>query len=92
MLLIHNQNLNIVLLIILIIDVKLYFYYVINLAMELLLTITVIGLAILGMSIGIIFNNKPLQGSCGGVVENCVCLKGGDCDDPSQQPNISLKD
>ena len=55
-------------------------------------TITVIGLAILGMSIGIIFNNKPLQGSCGGVVENCVCLKGGDCDDPSQQPNISLKD
>ena len=44
------------------------------------------------MSIGIIFNNKPLQGSCGGVVENCVCLKGGDCDDPSQQPNINLKD
>ena len=52
----------------------------------------IIGLAILGMSIGIIFNNKPLQGSCGGVVENCVCLKGGDCDDPSQQPNINSKD
>ena len=88
----NNQNLNIVLLIILIIDVKLYFYFVLNLTMEILLTIAVIGLAILGMSIGIIFNNKPLQGSCGGVVEDCVCLKGGDCDDPSQQPNVNLKD
>jgi len=60
--------------------------------MDLLLAIIVIGFAILGMSIGIIFNNKPLQGSCGGEVENCVCLKGGDCDDPSQQPNINLTD
>ena len=60
--------------------------------MELLLTILVIGFAILGMSIGIIFNNKPLQGSCGGIIENCVCLKGGDCDDPSQKPNPNLGD
>ena len=60
--------------------------------MDLVLTILVIGFAILGMSIGIIFNNKPLKGSCGGNVEDCVCLKGGDCDDPSQQPNINLID
>ena len=60
--------------------------------MELLLTILVIGFAILGMSIGIIFNNKPLQGSCGGIMENCVCLKGGACDDPSQKPNPNLGD
>ena len=54
--------------------------------MEFILTIIAIGLAIAGMSIGIVFNNKPLQGSCGGVVENCVCLDGGNCDDPSQKP------
>ena len=54
--------------------------------MEFILTIIVIGLAIAGMSIGIVFNNKPLQGSCGGVVEICVCLDGGNCDDPSQKP------
>lgn len=42
--------------------------------------------AILAMSVGIIFNRKPLQGSCGGVADNCVCLDGGSCDDPSQKP------
>ena len=55
--------------------------------MDFILTIIVIGFAVLGMSIGIIFNNKPLQGSCGGDVESCICLKGGECDDPSQKPN-----
>ena len=39
------------------------------------------------MSIGIIFNRKPLQGSCGGVASDCICLSGGTCDDPSQKPN-----
>ena len=58
--------------------------------MEFILTIIVIGMAIAGMSIGIIFNNKPLQGSCGGVAENCVCLDGGNCDDPSQTPESTL--
>ena len=86
------QNLNTVTVIIQIIDIKLYFYFELNSIMDLLLTILVIGFAILGMSIGIIFNNKPLQGSCGGVVENCVCLKGGDCDDPSQQQSINPGD
>ena len=86
------QNLNTVMVIIQIIDIKLYFYFELNSIMDLLLTILVIGFAILGMSIGIIFNNKPLQGSCGGAVENCVCLKGGDCDDPSQQPSVNPGD
>lgn len=52
--------------------------------MDFILTIIVIGFAVLGMSI---FNNKPLQGSCGGDVESCICLKGGECDDPSQKPS-----
>ena len=41
------------------------------------------------MSVGIIFNRKPLQGSCGGIASDCVCLKGGICDDPSQKPTIA---
>ncbi|MDC1032442.1 (Na+)-NQR maturation NqrM [Candidatus Marinimicrobia bacterium] len=41
------------------------------------------------MSIGIIFNRKPLQGSCGGVASDCICLSGGTCDDPSQKPNTT---
>ncbi|MBT3738183.1 MAG: (Na+)-NQR maturation NqrM [Candidatus Marinimicrobia bacterium] len=57
--------------------------------MEFFLSIIVIGLALLGMSIGIIFNRKPLQGSCGGVASDCICLSGGTCDDPSQKPNTT---
>ena len=44
--------------------------------MELFFSIIIIGIAIIGMSVGIIFNRKPLQGSCGGVASDCVCLKG----------------
>jgi len=56
--------------------------------MQIYLAILVIGVALLGMSIGVIFNRKPLQGSCGGVASDCVCLMGGTCDDPSKKPNI----
>ena len=58
--------------------------------MQLFLAILVIGIAVLGMSIGVIFNRKPLQGSCGGVANDCICLKGGTCDDPSQKPLYEL--
>ena len=54
--------------------------------MEIILAIVVMSTAILAMSVGIIFNRKPLQGSCGGVTDNCVCLDGGSCDDPAQKP------
>ena len=53
--------------------------------MDIVLAIVVMCTAILAMSVGIIFNRKPLQGSCGGVADNCVCLDGGSCDDPSQK-------
>ena len=56
--------------------------------MQFFLAILVIGIAIFGMSIGIIFNRKPLQGSCGGVANDSICLKGGTCDDPSQKPEL----
>ena len=88
----NRTNLIILWLFFLIIDVKLYQFIELNLIMEFILTIIVIGLAIAGMSIGIVFNNTPLQGSCGGVAENCICLDGGNCDDPSQKPeSIMIK-
>ena len=35
--------------------------------MELLLTIVLMGLAMLGMSIGVVLSGRSLRGSCGGV-------------------------
>lgn len=34
--------------------------------MEIILAILVIAIAIFGLGVGVIFNRKPLQGSCGG--------------------------
>ena len=65
-----------------------YIDFIVIFQMQFFLAILVIGIAIFGMSIGIIFNRKPLQGSCGGVVNDCICLKGGTCDDPSQKPEL----
>jgi len=47
--------------------------------MTVYLSIIIFGLAILGLSIGIIFDNKPIQGSCGGIGadEDCT-ICGGD--------------
>ena len=43
------------------------------------LSIIILGLGRLGLSIGVIFDNKPIPGSCGGVSadENCA-IYGGD--------------
>ena len=43
------------------------------------LSIIILGLALLGLSIGVIFDNKPIQGSCGGIGadEDCT-ICGGD--------------
>ena len=47
--------------------------------MEFLLGITVLFVAIAGMSVGVIFNRRPLSGSCGGLNSDGACtLCGGD--------------
>ena len=47
--------------------------------MNILIGIIILTLAIAGMSIGVIFNRKPLSGSCGGFEPNGECsICGGD--------------
>jgi len=50
----------------------------VNYCMEFVLGITVLLIAIAGMAIGVIFNRRPLSGSCGGLNPNGACsLCGG---------------
>ena len=47
--------------------------------MEIIIGIVVLCVAIAAMSIGVIFNRRPLSGSCGGLDPNGVCsVCGGD--------------
>ena len=47
--------------------------------MQLLLVTSILTIAIAGMAIGVIFNRKPLSGSCGGLNQDETCtLCGGD--------------
>ena len=46
---------------------------------EIILGIIILFLGIMAMSIGVIFNRKPLSGSCGGLNPNGECsICGGD--------------
>ena len=61
--------------------------------MEIVLGILFFLFAVGGMAIGIIFGNKPLSGSCGGLSPDGVCSYCGD--DPqkcqnSEQDSITL--
>jgi len=61
--------------------------------MEIFLGITILAIAMAGMSIGAIFNNKPISGSCGGLNPDGVCSYcGGDpqkCDN-SRSESVTL--
>ena len=55
--------------------------------MEIFLGVFILILAITGMSIGVIFNGKPLSGSCGGLSPEGTCSVCGNdsnkCDNES---------
>ncbi|MBO84985.1 MAG: hypothetical protein CL927_06475 [Deltaproteobacteria bacterium] len=38
-----------------------------------LVTLALIGFAMMAMAVGVIFSNRRLHGSCGGSSEDCVC-------------------
>jgi hypothetical protein len=42
-----------------------------------LATIAIVATLMAGMAIGVIFSNKPLRGSCGGVQGDCACEEAG---------------
>ena len=56
--------------------------------MEIFLGIFILVIAITGMSIGVIFNRKPLTGSCGGLSSEGTCSICGN--DPNKCENESL--
>ena len=61
---------------------------------ELMLAFLLMGLLILGMSIGVIVSNKPIKGTCGGMaalgVDTSCDICGGDtslCDEQGTEPS-----
>lgn len=45
--------------------------------MEVLFTITIFGVMMFLMALGVMFTGRPLKGSCGGVGGECPCAEAG---------------
>jgi hypothetical protein len=43
----------------------------------LVLTLGITAALMAGMAVGVMFNGKPLKGSCGGTGERCACAEAG---------------
>lgn len=59
----------------------------------LVLTLGLTAIVMAGMAVGVIFGKKELKGSCGGVANDCACLKAGTpnaCKDGSGPPRNKL--
>ena len=57
--------------------------------MEIFLGVFILILAIAGMSIGVIFNKKPLSGSCGGLSSDGACSICGNDSNKCENESIS---
>ena len=53
-------------------------WFRLNLQMDIIIGTIILLFAFLLMSIGVIFNNKPLRGSCGGNPDGSCSVCGGD--------------
>tara|TARA_Y100000591_G_C21705446_1_gene630540 strand:- start:424 stop:651 length:228 start_codon:yes stop_codon:yes gene_type:complete len=64
---------------------------VLNFCMEIILSIIILIIAFIGLSIGVILDNKPLKGTCGGLKDFRECsICGGkpeNCDDKTITPS-----
>lgn len=45
--------------------------------MTVIMTIGIFAALMAGMAVGVIFSNKPLKGSCGGLGGSCACEEAG---------------
>jgi hypothetical protein len=53
-----------------------------------LISVAVIGLALLAMSVGVMAGREPIKGSCGGVAGRCaLCSGSGDCEKKHARPD-----
>jgi hypothetical protein len=60
-----------------------------------LLSLAIVGIALVGMAVGVIFSNRRLQGSCGGLGavmgEDCsLCDKKEECDEEKRRQSGPL--
>ena len=59
------------------------------------MSIGLLGVLMLAMSVGVIFQRKPLRGSCGGVGGSCACAdsgRKGACSTPEETAGASTID
>ncbi|KIG13231.1 hypothetical protein DB30_00454 [Enhygromyxa salina] len=56
-----------------------------------LLTVGIVAALMAGMAVGVIFSNKPLRGSCGGVggAGSCACEEAGTPNACKIEPGVS---
>ena len=59
--------------------------------METLLVLIIFSLAIVCMALGVIFNNKPLAGSCGGLNQDGNCSICGGNKDHCENSEVDTK-
>tara|TARA_Y100001970_G_scaffold258234_1_gene337923 strand:- start:723 stop:908 length:186 start_codon:yes stop_codon:yes gene_type:complete len=58
--------------------------------MKIIFSIIIFSVAVIAMSIGVIFNRKPLSGSCGGTNQGSTCDICGNQPEKCDNPEINF--